>query len=133
MVINQYFEILQKRGEDLQIPKVIGAFMGFPLLIGNQHYTKTILLQGAHTYYVDVKESPSGNMVRLSNCLERIQTDLTEAKETLHDCLEQLENMKQELQRPFTKEKELQEKQARLAEVNALLNITDGNKEAVLV
>ena len=133
MVINQYFEILQKRGDDLQIPKVIGAFMGFPLLIGKQYYTKTILLQGAHTYHVEVKESPSRNMVRLSNCLEQIQTDLTGAKETLHDCLERLENMKQELQKPFTKEKELQEKQARLAKVNAMLNITDGNKEAVLV
>ena len=107
--------------------------MGFPLLIGKQYYTKTILLQGAHTYHVEVKESPSRNMVRLSNCLEQIQTDLTGAKETLHDCLERLENMKQELQKPFTKEKELQKKQARLAKVNAMLNITDGNKEAVLV
>lgn len=132
-IINTYFNIAKDEGYDLTTPLCVGSFMGFDFFLMVDHYRRKMILRGSTDYITNVGDSAMGNMVRLSNLPQKIYVNLQKANETLIYCEEQLENAKIALQKPFLQEQELQKKQARLMELNSLLNISDANKEPTLI
>ena len=64
-----------------------------------------------------------GNITRIDNEIEKIPDRLLHCQERLETLKEQLETAKQEVQKPFVQEEELQQKTARLGELNAMLDM----------
>jgi hypothetical protein len=108
--------------------KPIGEYMGFKLALRYDSFTKQmqLLLRGAMTYVTDLGTDTFGNITRVNNALEKLPERLDGAKSQLTDIQNQVEAAKSELEKPFPQEAELQEKEARLALLNADLNI-DGD------
>lgn len=131
--INTYFQMETKPYENLSTPICVGTFMGFDFCLQVYHYERIMILRGSADYRIRMGDSVIGNTMRLSNSLEQIHTDLQDANETLIYCEEQLKNAKVEVQKPFLQEQELQEKQARLAELNTLLNVSDVAQQPVMI
>jgi hypothetical protein len=66
-----------------------------------------------------------GNLIRIDNALNHIESRQQTAQEHLNNLYAQMETAKAELGKPFPQEEEYQAKSARLAELNAELNIDD--------
>ncbi len=106
----------------------IGSYKGFDMSLSYDSFTQEfhLDLQREMTYTVTLGTSETGNILRIDNALDSIEKRLENSKEQLATLNEQLETAKSELGKPFPQEDELQEKLARLAELNAILDI-DGN------
>lgn len=89
-------------------------------------YTMDVLtLKGKMTHRVTLGKDPRGNLMRIENAFNNIEKRLETVKERLDALYVQVENAKAELGKPFPQEEELRTKSARLAELNAELNIND--------
>ena len=102
----------------------LGSFHGFELLVEKNFMgTHYLILRGKTEYKVELSASPVGNMVKLENCFNGIH----ENEEFLLKKIEQYENdlkaSKEEYEKPFMHEEELQEKLSRQFELNALLDL----------
>ena len=106
----------------------IGSYQGFDMSLSYDSFTQEfhLDLQREMTYTVTLGTSETGNILRIDNALDSIEKRLENSKEQLATLNEQLETAKSELGKPFPQEDELLEKLARLAELNAILDI-DGN------
>lgn len=78
---------------------------------------------------VELGSDVFGNITRLDNVINGLSKKLEIEKNLLENTLNQFENAKEEVKRPFDKEDELQEKSNRLSELNKELDI--GNKDEV--
>jgi N12 class adenine-specific DNA methylase len=108
--------------------KAIGEYMGFKMSLRYDSFNKTfsVLLRGSMTYSTDLGTDAFGNITRINNALGDLPKRLEGAKSQLDTLFSQQEAAKQELERPFAQADELAEKEARLALLNADLNI-DGD------
>ncbi|MFR8175632.1 MAG: hypothetical protein ACLVB5_00140 [Christensenellales bacterium] len=70
-----------------------------------------------------------GNLTRIENALANMPQKLEKAEERIAELERQTEQARAELGKPFAQEKELEAKAARLAELNAALNIDEKRKE----
>ena len=70
-----------------------------------------------------------GNLTRIENVLANMPQKLEKAEERIAELERQTKQAKAELGKPFAQEKELEAKAARLAELNAALNIDEKRKE----
>ena len=106
----------------------IGSYKGFDMSLSYDSFTQEfhLDLQREMTYTITLGTSETGNILRIDNALDSIEKRLENSKEQLATLNEQLETAKSELGKPFPQEEELQSKLARLAELNAILDI-DGN------
>ena len=80
-------------------------------------------LKGTMSYHVELGSDVYGNLTRIDNALKDIGKSLEAAKMQLTDLENQMATAKEEMVKPFPKEEELQDKSARLAELNAELNM----------
>jgi hypothetical protein len=105
-----------------------GEYMGFGLSLRYDGYSQQIclLMRGAMTYQIELGTDALGNIARINNALDRLPERLGGARETLAEIGRQAEAARAELEKPFEQEAELQEKEARLALLNADLNIDGG-------
>ena len=94
------------------------AFDGF-----TQSYLLTLKRQCSYT--VEVGKDPAGNIQRVQNALNGIERQLNESRQKLENLQGQLAAAKEEVRKPFAREAELQEKSARLASLNAMLNMDE--------
>jgi len=110
--------------KDLQI----GSYMGFEMSIryDSFHNKFSVLLRGNMTYETELGTDAFGNITRINNTLADLPKKLSGAKTQLDNLYQQQESAKQELDKPFGLASELREKEARLALINADLNI-DGD------
>jgi N12 class adenine-specific DNA methylase len=105
----------------------IGEFRGFTLSLrlGSMFMgmgTKMVLKgQTAHT--APLSDSPHGNMIKLENILAGLPKELESCRNKLAEAQEQLEGMKEQLDKPFAHEAALAKKQARLVELDHLLSM----------
>ena len=109
--------------------KSIGQYRDFEMLLSYDsfyNYHKITLKKNAR-YVVDLGDDVYGNITRLDNQINSISKKLETEKTLLVDTEHQFENAKEEVNRPFEKEQELQEKSSRLSELNKELDI--GNKD----
>lgn len=80
-------------------------------------------LKGAVSYQVEPGADARGNLTRIDNALDKMPENLETCKIKLSNLLQQQEAAKAEIGKPFPQEEELQRKSARLAELDAELNI----------
>ena len=109
----------------------VGNYMGFHMSMSFDSFSKTfnLLLRGSMTYQTELGTDAFGNITRINNTLEGLPKRLEGAKSQLENLLNQQELAKEELQKPFALAGELAEKEARLARLNAELNIEDGGSQ----
>ena len=112
-------------------PISMGEYRGFSMSLEYDAFRKqfTATLKGAMTYHVELGSDVYGNITRLDNALKDIAQSLEVTKIKLTDLENQIAMAKEEMVKPFPKEEELQAKSARLAELNAELNM-DGQCQA---
>ena len=95
-----------------------------------QTFKLTIKRQSSYT--IELGSDPAGNIQRILNALASIEKTLPQVERRLETLQQQLAEAKEEVQRPFPQEAELNEKSARLAELNALLDMDEKGDDATL-
>ena len=95
-----------------------------------QTFKLTIKRQSSYT--IELGSDPAGNIQRILNALVSIEKTLPQVERRLETLQQQLAEAKEEVQRPFPQEAELNEKSARLAELNALLDMDEKGDDATL-
>lgn len=109
----------------------IGEYRGFTMEMSFDSITRNIRLKlkNKFSYSIDLGTDINGNITRINNCLDNIAKDIPHERELLDNTYFQLENAKQESQKEFPKEQELQEKLRKLEEINAELKINENEHE----
>ena len=111
--------------------KVIGSYRGFELSLRFDTFRSEYqaILKGQRRYPVPLGTDPLGNIIRLDNALNSFPERITAAENEL-DILHQQQAAAQiEVEKPFPQEEELAEKSARLAELNAQLDVDEKSHE----
>ena len=112
-------------------PVEIGSYRGLTitaaLTIFDEH---KVQFKGAIAYTVGLGDSAAGNITRIDNALSKLPDRLEEARAKLADLERQMEAAKAEAAKPFAMEEELKAKSARLAELDAALNLGGKTQEA---
>ena len=113
-------------------PVPLGSYRGFKMELAFDSFQKEyqVLLKGEMTHRVPIGTSAAGNIQRLDNALAGIPARLEKAEQQLDNLRSQQEAAQAELGKPFPQEAELAEKSARLAELDALLNMDDRGNDA---
>lgn len=114
-------------------PQEVGSYVGFSLWLSFDSFQKEykLSLRGALGHTVMLGADAGGNMTRINNTLSDLPAKLEHAREQLATLRQQMITAKEQIEAPFEKEQELQTKSARLAELNALLNMDKRENEAV--
>ena len=84
-----------------------------------------LTLKGQMSHRVELGKDARGNLTRIDNVLNGMETRRQNVQDKLDSLYSQMETAKAELGKPFPQEEELRTKSARLAELNAELNIDD--------
>ena len=113
----------------------VGEYHGFRLSASYDTFTNNFELsvRGQGKYTIKLGADPFGNLTRINNVLEGFADSLEESKRKLATLEQQLETAKEEVAKPFPQEQELIQKEARLSELNALLNMDERGSEAALI
>ena len=107
--------------------KVIGSYRGFELSLRFDTYRSEYqaLLKGQRRYPVALGTDPLGNIIRLDNSLNNFPERINSAENELATLHQQQAAAQIEVEKPFPQEEELAEKSARLAELNAQLDVDE--------
>ena len=107
--------------------KVIGSYRGFELSLRFDTYRSEYqaLLKGQRKYTVPLGTDPLGNITRLDNSLNNFPERINSAENELATLHQQQAAAQIEVEKPFPQEEELTEKSARLAELNAQLDVDE--------
>ena len=108
-------------------PVPIGSYRGFAMSLTVENFGKdfVLTLKGRMSHRVELGKDARGNLVRIDNALAQMPERYKTVQGRLENVQAQLATAKAELGKPFPQEAELKEKSARLAELNAELNIDD--------
>ena len=108
-------------------PVPIGSYRGFAMSLTVENFGKDFILtlKGKMSHRVELGKDARGNLVRIDNALAQMPERYKTVQSRLENVQAQLATAKAELGKPFPQEAELKEKSARLAELNAELNIDD--------
>ena len=111
--------------------KVIGSYRGFELSLRFDTFRSEYqaILKGQRRYTVPLGTDPLGNIIRLDNSLNNFPERITAAENELATLHQQQAAAQIEVEKPFPQEEELAEKSARLAELNAQLDVDEKNHE----
>ena len=112
-------------------PIPLGSYRGFQMELSFDSFRHDfdITLKGTVSHRVSLGTDARGNIIRLDNALSSIPEKLEKAHEQLTNLQNQQEATRAELGKPFPQEAELAEKSARLAELDAALNMEDSMPE----
>ena len=104
---------------------LLGTYRGFELNIRfdsfkNEHQA---VLRAELSYPVSLGDDARGNITRLDNAIDNFADRIADVENALQNLEQQKQAAEDEVAKPFAQEEELAEKSARLAELNALLNI----------
>lgn len=108
-------------------PVPIGSYRGFQMSLTLEDFGKeyVLTLKGQMTHRVTLGKDARGNLTRIDNALNAMPERLQAVRDKLDSLYAQMETAKTEIGKPFPQEEELRIKSARLAELNAELNIDD--------
>ena len=111
--------------------KVIGSYRGFELSLRFDTFRSEYqaILKGQRKYTVPLGTDPLGNIIRLDNSLNSFPERITSAENELTTLHQQQAAAQIEVEKPFPQEEELAEKSARLAELNAQLDVDEKSHE----
>ena len=105
----------------------IGNYLGFDLFLKFSQFQGQYILkvQNNNFYYVTLGSDPVGNITRIDNQLNKLPDFLLSRKKELEILNQQLENAKEEMNKPFSQEQELNEAITRLKKVDSKLKINE--------
>ena len=109
----------------------LGEYRGMKMTVDYDSYRQEVklILRGEMSHTVTMGTDVYGNLTRIENALANMPQKLEKAEERIAELERQTEQARAELGKPFAQEKELEAKAARLAELNAALNIDERRKE----
>lgn len=114
-------------------PIPLGTYHGFSLTLSfdAMNHEFVIVMQNSLRHPVRLGDDPYGTIQRMDNVLNSLPARLEGCKDQLTETRKQLAIAQEEVQKPFAQEEELTTKSARLAELDALLNMeeTRGQKK----
>ena len=113
-------------------PVLVGHYAGFEITVEYKPLEKVFHahLVGEATHTTELGNDAAGNMIRFQNVVSALPQDLNRLHGSLEQLTKQLTNAEEELKQPFLQEQELSDKSARLAELDALLNV--GNDAPII-
>ena len=113
-------------------PVSVGHYAGFEITVEYKPLEKVFHahLVGEATHTTELGSDAAGNMIRFQNVVSALPQDLNRLHGSLEQLTKQLTNAEEELKQPFLQEQELSDKSARLAELDALLNV--GNDAPII-
>ena len=108
----------------------IGTYRGFSMELSFESFSREFRLglKGEMTHWVSLGSDARGNITRLDHSLKNIEQKIESAKQEVEHLQQQQESSRNELKKPFPQEQELAVKSARLAELNALLDMENQRK-----
>ena len=111
--------------------KVIGSYRGFEMSLRFDTFRSEYqaILKGQRRYPVPLGTDPLGNIIRLDNSLNNFPERINSAENELATLHQQQAAAQIEVEKPFPQEEELAEKSARLAELNAQLDVDEKSHE----
>lgn len=114
-------------------PTPLGEYRGFKMELEFDTFERAyaVKLKGHFTHSVTLGTDVYGNITRIDNAVDNIETRLHKAEEQLGNTKAQLETAKVEVEKPFAQEDELKQKMTRLTELNALLDMDKGDTPVV--
>ena len=106
----------------------LGQYRGFTMALTLENFGKDYILtlKGERSHRVLLGTDSRGNLLRIDHALEQISERLSQEQSELENLERQREAAKMEAEKPFPQEAELQEKSARLIELDAALNMEAG-------
>ena len=109
----------------------LGEYRGMKMTVDYDSYRQEVklILRGEMSHTVTMGTDVYGNLTRIENALANMPQKLEKAEERIAELERQTEQARAELGKPFAQEKALEAKAARLAELNAALNIDEKRKE----
>ena len=113
-------------------PVPVGHYAGFEITVEYKPLEKVFHahLVGEATHTTELGSDAAGNMIHFQNVVSALPQDLNRLHGSLEQLTKQLTNAEEELKQPFLQEQELSDKSARLAELDALLNV--GNDAPII-
>lgn len=114
-----------RSGESVEI----GSYRGFTMQLHFDVFNNQMLLnlKGQMTHEVKLGTDARGNLIRIENALADIPNRQKSTQAVLDNLYVQLEAARAEIGKPFPQEAELTEKSARLALLDAELNLDGGH------
>ena len=108
-----------------------GMYRGFELSVRYEpvRNEQQAVLKGKAIYPVALGADPHGNITRLDNLLAGFDERIANAENRLENLLQQQTAAQAEVEKPFPQEEELAQKSARLAELNAQLDVDEKHHE----
>lgn len=102
-----------------------GSYRGLTMRVDYDSFSNLfyLTLRGQMSHRVELSSSPLGNLVRIENALSAIPDRLAAAQAEMENQRQQMDAAKLEMQKPFPQEEELKVKSARLAELDAQLDM----------
>ena len=111
--------------------QLVGSYRGFALSLRFEPFRSEYqaVLKGRLPYPVSLGTDPHGSITRLDNALNAFADRIAHAENELDNLKEQQQAAQAEVEKPFPQEEELAQKSARLAELNAQLDMEDYRHE----
>ena len=111
----------------------VGRYRGFAMELSFDTLTRNykVALIGSLTHTAVLGTDIFGNIQRMDNLLDGFQDQMHNTEAQLENVKVQLENARAEVEKPFPQEEELQQKTARLNELNIKLNMDKRENEIV--
>ena len=123
--------LCQKAAKDKE--EHIGSFRGFDLIMKRYSFFNRVdvILHGNNHYTVELGDSAHGNMIRIENVLNNLEHTMDKLEGRIDEYSRNMEQTKEEYEKPFEYEKELKTKLERQFELNALLDMDKDKGEIV--
>lgn len=114
-------------------PLEIGEYKGFKIILSFDTMDRKLYasMKNNLSYKTELGSDPSGNITRIDNVLNGIETRLSSIENNLEDTKKNYESAKKEIEKPFPQEEELKTKSKRLDELNIKLNLNNKDKEII--
>lgn len=114
-------------------PLEIGEYKGFKIILSFDTIDRKFYasMKNNLSYKTELGSDPSGNITRIDNVLNGIETRLSSVENNLEDTKKNYESAKKEIEKPFPQEEELKTKSKRLDELNIKLNLNNKDKEII--
>ena len=111
----------------------VGRYRGFAMELSFDTLTRNykVALIGSLTHTAVLGTDIFGNIQRMDNLLDGFEDQMHNTEAQLENVKVQLENAKAEVEKPFPQEEELQQKTARLNELNIKLNMDKRENEII--
>ena len=114
-------------------PLEIGEYKGFKIILSFDTMDRKFYasMKNNLSYKTELGSDSSGNITRIDNALNGIETRLSSVENNLEDTKKNYESAKKEIEKPFPQEEELKTKSKRLDELNIKLNLNNKDKEII--